>query len=233
MIASTSLLWADYGYMNIDSITTSQRELVNAISTQVSGDTIKTNSIIDGSLNLCTCDSVNVVLSGTPSVKIEDAKMTDWGVWTSLLAIIVNAIVVYFTFINEKKLQKHETGEIRTRKIQEIAITQQVAMYEKMVELSKMSREIGDKSDSSSAKGLLILSQNSSFKQRVAQAQDFLASNELYIRGELKKKATEVLEIFGSEDFKYDIITKMKLEDLLKQYSDIYNDLPIGTNDQS
>lgn len=180
-------------------------------------DSIITKTTIGGNLEIGVQDSLNFVLSGSPTIMLEMPKEINWSAILGIISVVVNALLVFYSLYQNRKLQQCETEELRKRKIQEIAITQQAEMYRLLQELTNVAQDFVDPID------IQQPAEQKKFKKKVYAARTFFTQNTIYIREPLETIVTEVLDIYDDPNFVYDIDTIKKIEDILGKYCDIYN----------
>lgn len=186
-------------------------------------DTINFNSIVGGDLGLNVSDSLNLVLSGTPSVSVIMPQQVNWeAIIIGVIGIVVNAIIVYLTFRSKKQLQKLETKEIRVRKIQDIAIGKQSELYKLLVDLSDESVIIPEKETS------FKLSEypNSNLIRKINYTRNYIEQNKLHINDKLEAIARSIIDLYDpslNKDISFNDMNN--IEGKLKEYTDSFNSI--------
>lgn len=188
-------------------------------------DSILTNSTLSGGLDINGIDSLNLVLSGTPTVSVLIPAQLDGATIVAIVSIIANIVIVGLTFYSKKWLQKHETEEIRNREMQNIAIKQQANLYELLVEISYLLQSPECINDSQEISWEV---DNKDLNAKILYAKLFLSKNELFITDELSKIAYELLDLFVNIQKFPSVEISKAIEFKLWQYSNIYKGVDIS-----
>lgn len=188
-------------------------------------DSILTNSTLSGGLDINGIDSLNLILSGTPTVSVLMPAQLDGATIVAIVSIIANIVIVGLTFYSKKWLQKHETEEIRNREMQNIAIKQQANLYELLVEISYLLQSPECINDSQEISWEV---DNKDLNAKILYAKLFLSKNELFITDELSKIAYELLDLFVNIQKFPSVEISKAIEFKLWQYSNIYKGVDIS-----
>lgn len=181
-------------------------------------DSIITNTSIRGGIDIGIQDSLNFVLSGSPTVLVEMPNQIDWSSFIlSILSILLSAAVAVYTVYKNQQLQKSETEELKRRKIQEIAITQQAEMFRQLQELTDMVQESVDELN------IITPTAQKKFKKLFNKAKNFFNQNTIYIRDPLWSIVSEVLNIYDVPNFTFTMDAIEKIEKKLDEYCEEYN----------
>lgn len=179
-------------------------------------DSIVTNTSIRGGIDIGVRDSLNFVLSGSPTIMLENSGQTDWTAIVGISSMLMSVIVLFLTYYYNRKLQKTETEEIRTRAIQEIAITKQAELY-------KMLADVNNQTTSKCSNIAPSRNHSINIQDKVQEIQSFLSINLPYIRHDLLGIAYEVLNIFSSLIQIPDSETMNSIDQKLLDYCDKFN----------
>lgn len=177
-------------------------------------DSIVGSTTIGGCLEIGVKDSLNFVLSGSPSVRVVMPEETDWAMVIGIVTICINILVLLVTCWHNRILQKSETEEIRTRAIQDVAIQKQAKLYEMLVNLSYI---IQDPNNDSNSIDMMA------FKDKLEQTKLFISTNHLYIRDNLEEVTYDLLNIFSSLTEMPDAKTMNNIDKNLAEYCKVYN----------
>lgn len=184
-------------------------------------DAIITKSVIDGELGLNMSDSLNLVLSGAPSLSVNMPQQVNWeAIIIGVLGIVVNAFIVYFTFRSKKKLQELETQEIRIRKTQDIEIEKQTELYRLLVNLNDPTKDAPTQNAAFELPGL----PNSNLIRKIDYARKYINHNKLYINDELESIALKIIDLYDpSINKQLSLADGETIENKLKDYVNTYN----------
>lgn len=185
--------------------------------TTIIQDSIVTNASIRGEFEIGVQDSLNFVLSGSPTIMLETSGQTNWTAIIGIATIVMNIIVLIITFCYNRRLQKTETIEIRIRAIQNTAIQKQADMFRLLRELTDVAQDSVEQID------IIKPAEQEKFKVLFSKAQNFHTQNTIYIRDSLGIIVTEVLNIYSDPNFLCTIDTIQEIENKLKKYCDVYN----------
>ncbi|MBO5673844.1 MAG: hypothetical protein J6S09_06105 [Paludibacteraceae bacterium] len=181
-------------------------------------DSIITNTSIRGGIDIGIQDSLNFVLSGSPSVLLDMPNQIDWiSLTLGVLSILSTAAIAVYTVYNNKELQKSETEELRRRKIQEIAVTRQAEMFRQLQKLTDMVQESVDETN------IMKPTAQKKFRQLFNSARNFLNQNTIYIRDPLWSIASNVLDLYEDPNFIYDTETIREIGNKIDDYCNEYN----------
>lgn len=181
-------------------------------------DSVVTNTSIRGGIDIGIQDSLNFVLSGSPSVLLDMPNQIDWiSLTLGVLSILSTAAIAVYTVYNNKELQKSETEELRRRKIQEIAVTRQAEMFRQLQKLTDMVQESVDETN------IMKPTAQKKFRQLFNSARNFLNQNTIYIRDPLWSIASDVLDLYEDPNFIYDTETIREIGNKIDDYCNEYN----------
>lgn len=181
-------------------------------------DSVVTNTSIRGGIDIGIQDSLNFVLSGSPSVLLDMPNQIDWiSLTLGVLSILSTAAIAVYTVYNNKELQKSETEELRRRKIQEIAVTRQAEMFRQLQKLTDMVQESVDETN------IMKPTAQKKFRQLFNSARNFLNQNTIYIRDPLWSIASDVLDLYENPNFIYDTETIREIGNKIDDYCNEYN----------
>lgn len=181
-------------------------------------DSVVMNASIRGGIDVAIQDSMNFVLSGSPTVLVKMPNQMDWASFIlSISSILLSAAVAVYTVYKNQELQKSETEELRRRKIQEIAITQQAEMFRQLQELTDMVQESVDELN------IITPTAQKKFRKLLNNAKNFFNQNTIYIRDPLWSIVSDVLNIYNVPNFTFTMDAIEKIDKKLEEYCEEYN----------
>ncbi len=189
-------------------------------------DSILTNTSLSGGLNIDGIDSLNLVLSGAPSVNVVMPEQTDWAMIIGIATICVNVLVLFVTIWSNRRLQQHETAEIRTRTIQEVSIKKEAELFERLVGICNLLQAQYENDKNGDNCRFVQAISNDKIRDTINETQTFISKNSIHINDELEQISVDLLNIYSdnvSSMQVLDIESLDKINDLLDQYCDRYN----------
>lgn len=186
-------------------------------------DSILTHTTLSGGLDIDGIDSLNLVLSGTPSVNVVMPEQTDWAMIIGFVSIFANILVLAITIWSNKRLQQHETEEIRTRTIQDIAIKKQAQLFKKLVNINNLLQNQDEDTEDEEIDNFFQGLSKKALTDNINEAQLFISQNRLYINETLQNIATELLNLYSKQNNILDIETITVINEKIQEYCERYN----------